>query len=61
MKMLHEKCRAATKIWKEFPEGSHNDTVAEEGYFEAINDFVNDHVIKVEKRDSISRTVSPDV
>lgn len=49
MKKLHEICRAEVKIWKEFPEGSHNDTVAEEGYFEAIDEFVNNQVTKIEK------------
>jgi len=40
MKGLFDLCKARTKIWKEFPEGSHNDTVAEAGYFDHINDFI---------------------
>jgi hypothetical protein len=45
MKALYELCRAKTKIWKEFPDGSHNDTVAEEGYFDAIDDFIVKEVL----------------
>ncbi|KAK5009081.1 bem46 protein, variant, partial [Cryomyces antarcticus] len=33
MKQLYDVCRAEPKIWKELPNGSHNDTVAEPGYF----------------------------
>ena len=50
MKKLYEICRAETKVWKEFPEGSHNDTIAEEGYFETIDEFMAIHVIAVEKK-----------
>ena len=52
MKKLFELCRADVKIWKEFPEGSHNDTIAETGYFEAIDEFVAIHVIATEKKPS---------
>lgn len=41
MKTLHEVCVCPVKIWKEFPNGTHNDTVGEEGYFETIHDFLN--------------------
>ena len=50
MKKLYDICRADVKIWKEFPEGSHNDTIAEAGYFEAIDEFVAIHVIAMEKK-----------
>jgi hypothetical protein len=49
MKDLYGRCRAKLKIWKEFPDGSHNDTIAEEGYFEAIRDFIEQYVLKTEK------------
>ncbi|KAF1998066.1 BEM46 family protein-like protein [Amniculicola lignicola CBS 123094] len=42
MAQLFKVCRAETKIWKEFPQGSHNDTVAEPGYFTYIDDFLSD-------------------
>lgn len=40
MKTLYSLCTAPVKIWKHFPEGTHNDTVVEEGYFNAIDDFI---------------------
>jgi hypothetical protein len=46
MKQLHSMCRTNLKIWKEFPSGSHNDTVVEPGYFEYIADFINQKVMK---------------
>jgi hypothetical protein len=49
MKQLFDICEAEIKIWKEFPDGSHNDTIAEEGYFEILEDFINTHVIADEK------------
>jgi abhydrolase domain-containing protein 13 len=52
MKKLYEICRADVKIWKEFPEGAHNDTIAEQGYFEAVDEFVAIHVIAAEKKQS---------
>ena len=45
MKGLFDLCKARTKIWKEFPDGSHNDTIAEAGYFDYINDFINAQVL----------------
>jgi abhydrolase domain-containing protein 13 len=50
MKQLFEICTTEIKIWKEFPEGSHNDTIAEEGYFEILEEFVNNHVISSEEK-----------
>src|SRR5688572_21191010 len=41
MKALYDASRAKTKYWRTFPDGSHNDTVAEPGYFEAIRDFLD--------------------
>lgn len=43
MKRLHDLC-AATKVWKEFAGGTHNDTVACHGYFDAIKAFLEKHV-----------------
>ena len=44
MKHLFEVCQAKIKVWKEFPDGTHNDTVAEPGYFECIEKFIREHV-----------------
>lgn len=41
MKRLYDLSRAPLKIWKPFPGGDHNSSVIEEGYFEAIADFMN--------------------
>ena len=46
MKELFDLCPSKVKIWKEFPDGSHNDTVAEPGYFECIENFIKIHVEK---------------
>jgi fermentation-respiration switch protein FrsA (DUF1100 family) len=32
----------ATKVWKEFANGTHNDTCIQQGYFSAIRDFLLD-------------------
>ncbi|KAL1935240.1 hypothetical protein VTP01DRAFT_4380 [Rhizomucor pusillus] len=32
------------KVWCEFKNGTHNDTCMQEGYFEAIGEFIRDHV-----------------
>lgn len=36
---------SASRIWHELPEGTHNDTCLQEGYYEAIYDFVKQHVL----------------
>jgi hypothetical protein len=45
MKELYDICKSRTKIWKEFPEGSHNDTVAEDNYFDSIDEFIVEQVL----------------
>lgn len=40
MRRLFEICQSPTKIFKALPGGDHNSSVLEEGYFEAIDDFV---------------------
>ncbi|GAO13926.1 hypothetical protein UVI_02034830 [Ustilaginoidea virens] len=40
MRQLYELCNAPGKRWKPLPGGDHNSSVLEEGYFEAIADFV---------------------
>ncbi|KAI9752927.1 MAG: hypothetical protein M4579_005413 [Chaenotheca gracillima] len=47
MRHLYTICRAETKIWKEFPNGTHNETILQPGYFEEITDFVDEEVVSV--------------
>ncbi|RYP80748.1 hypothetical protein DL769_002295 [Monosporascus sp. CRB-8-3] len=41
MRKLYELATTPTKIWKPLPGGDHNSSVLEEGYFEAISEFVS--------------------
>ncbi|KAK6538178.1 hypothetical protein TWF694_011060 [Orbilia ellipsospora] len=49
MKRLHHVSKATVKVWKELVNGTHNDSVLEAGYFEYINDFINDEVMRHKK------------
>lgn len=40
MKQLYHLSNAPIKIWKPLPNGDHNSSVLEEGYFEAIAEFI---------------------
>ena len=40
MKTLRAVSKSRDITWREFPEGTHNDTVAADGYFQAILEFV---------------------
>ncbi|ERS99821.1 protein bem46 [Sporothrix schenckii 1099-18] len=40
MRQLYDLSQAPNKIWKPLPLGDHNSSVLEEGYFEAIADFI---------------------
>ena len=40
MRQLFELCNAPSKKWRPLPGGDHNSSVLEEGYFEAMADFV---------------------
>lgn len=42
MKKLYDVCTSKSKEWRELPNGTHNDTVAEDGYFDYIHDFIKD-------------------
>jgi fermentation-respiration switch protein FrsA (DUF1100 family) len=55
MKGLYDLCEAEKKVWKEFPDGSHNDTVAKAGYFEAIDAFIEQDVLGEEKKEKSRR------
>jgi len=45
MKRLYDLC-TSTKVWRDFPDGTHNDTVAKTGYFAAIADFLDQYALK---------------
>ncbi|KAL0631556.1 bem46 protein, variant [Maublancomyces gigas] len=40
MKQLYNVCNSPVKVWKELPNGTHNDTCAEDGYFDYIDEFI---------------------
>jgi hypothetical protein len=46
MAQLFKVCRSEPKIWREFPNGTHNDTVAEKGYFAYIEDYLSQHIAR---------------
>ncbi|ORY65985.1 Alpha/Beta hydrolase protein [Pseudomassariella vexata] len=52
MRKLYELATTPTKIWKPLPGGDHNSSVLEEGYFEAILDFVSNNAAD-EKREKL--------
>ncbi|KAI9740832.1 MAG: hypothetical protein M1818_004437 [Claussenomyces sp. TS43310] len=40
MRKLYEICKSPTKMWQPLPEGDHNSSVLEAGYFDAIANFI---------------------
>ncbi|KAF1953884.1 BEM46 family protein-like protein [Byssothecium circinans] len=46
MKKLFQVCRSEPKIWRELPNGSHNDTVIEAGYFVYIESFLSEYIAR---------------
>ncbi|RIA94604.1 Alpha/Beta hydrolase protein [Glomus cerebriforme] len=47
MRQLYELSQTrATKQWKDFRNGTHNDTVFQHGYYDTIEDFIKKEVIK---------------
>ena len=46
MAQLYKICKSQTKVWRDFPNGTHNDTVAEPGYFAYVDDFITQHVAR---------------
>lgn len=45
MKELFKLCRTPRVRWTELPNGDHNNTVAEPGYFQHIEDFLQQYVL----------------
>ncbi|KAK3309602.1 Alpha/Beta hydrolase protein, partial [Chaetomium strumarium] len=50
MKRLYDLSKAPLKVWKPLPGGDHNSSVLEEGYFEAVAEFINRIVADSEKQ-----------
>lgn len=46
MKDLFRLSRAKTTVWRELPYGDHNNTVAESGYFNYIEDYIENYVVR---------------
>jgi hypothetical protein len=46
MVKLFQICRSDTKVWKDFPNGDHNNTVAEPEYFSYIDNFLKEYVAR---------------
>lgn len=44
MTQLFDLCKTETKIWRTLPNGAHNDSVAEPGYFDHIHSFITEEV-----------------
>ncbi|KAL8994690.1 MAG: hypothetical protein Q9188_006994 [Gyalolechia gomerana] len=42
MKELYSVCRVEKKVWRDFENGTHNETIAEPGFFDCIVEFVQD-------------------
>ncbi|KAJ5199787.1 hypothetical protein N7491_009416 [Penicillium cf. griseofulvum] len=45
MTQLFAVCKSECKIWRTLPNGGHNDSVAEPGYFEHILSFITEEVL----------------
>lgn len=45
MRDLYRVCRAKTKIWKDFPNGTHNETILQPKYFDYIEEFITKEVM----------------
>ena len=60
MKTLYELC-PTRKIWKDFPNGDHNSTVAEPGYFDAMWEFLVREVLGSRQEKEKSEKVEVEV
>jgi abhydrolase domain-containing protein 13 len=50
MKQLFRLCKSRTVVWKELPNGDHNNSVSESGYFQFVEDFIKQHILAREAR-----------
>ncbi|MCJ1309955.1 Alpha/beta hydrolase domain-containing protein 13 [Agyrium rufum] len=46
MKELFKLCRSQIKVWKELPDGTHNDSVSQPHYFNFVYEFIKENVLK---------------
>jgi len=46
MRRLYDLSNSPSKVWKEFPNGTHNDTCMAKKYFTDINAFLEEEVGK---------------
>lgn len=53
MSQLYSLCRTETKVWRTLPNGQHNDTIAEAGYFDYVSSFVIENVLEWATRENI--------
>lgn len=49
MTQLFAICQSEPKVWRTLPNGGHNDSVAEPGYFDHVNAFVTEEVLDEER------------
>ncbi|KAL8947674.1 MAG: hypothetical protein Q9222_006070 [Ikaeria aurantiellina] len=42
MKELYSRCRTKRKVWRDFPNGAHNETIAEPYFFDYVVQFVRE-------------------
>jgi fermentation-respiration switch protein FrsA (DUF1100 family) len=54
MKQLYDSC-PTKKVWREFPNGDHNSTVAEAGYFNAIWEFLVNEVLSESQKKGMKK------
>lgn len=45
MTQLFAICNSSRKFWRTLPNGGHNDSVAEPGYFEHIHSFITEEMV----------------
>lgn len=57
MKALYDICKVERKVWKTFPNGHHNDTVAEPGYFDTIWGFLVQDVLSAKAENNDRKSV----
>lgn len=51
MRTLYELCTMKRKTWKTFPNGDHNSTVAEPGYFDRIWEWLTEAVLREQDKE----------
>ncbi|KAL1871529.1 bem46 protein, variant [Paecilomyces lecythidis] len=52
MTQLFNLCQSNRKVWRALPNGQHNDSVAEPGYFDYIHSFLTEEILDKERQES---------